>query len=126
MTAATATTATTATTETRRSHMRLLAPVLLAGTLGAGGVLQAEAAPHALAAQPAAKQTTHTTQRSARASQHTSAAHTSARATTHGVRLTISSGTTADYRAREQLAFFSFPTDAVGTTSAVTGRLVLD
>lgn len=107
---------TTATTETRRPLTRLLAPLMLAGTLGAGGALQASGAAHALAAQPA-------TQRTARTSTTT---RTSTRVAAHGVRLTISSGTSADYRAREQLAFFSFPTDAVGTTNAVTGRLVLD
>lgn len=35
-------------------------------------------------------------------------------------------GNEARYRVREQLASVSFPTDAVGTTGALTGRLVLD
>lgn len=96
-------------TNTRRARPLLLVPLLLGGTLGAGGALQAQAAPP-LSAQPDARHS----------------ARTRAHAAAHGVRLTIASGTTADYRAREQLAFFSFPTDAVGTTTAVTGRLTLD
>lgn len=36
------------------------------------------------------------------------------------------SGNTARYHVREQLASISFPTDAVGTTDAVQGTLVLD
>jgi polyisoprenoid-binding protein YceI len=39
--------------------------------------------------------------------------------------LTIASGTTARYRVREQLAGISFPSDAVGTTQAVTGALTV-
>jgi polyisoprenoid-binding protein YceI len=53
-------------------------------------------------------------------------AQTGTTSTGHGVRLTVSSGTSADYHARERLAFFSFPTDAVGTTTAVRGGIVLD
>ena len=100
------------TTTTRQHHFGrrtlLLASPLLAGTLCASVVLQAHAAPPS--AQPAGRQAT----------------HPSAHSAAHGVRLTIASGTSAEYRAREQLAFFSFPTDAVGTTTAVSGRLTLD
>jgi len=41
------------------------------------------------------------------------------------VRLQVAQGSEARYRAREQLAGVSLPNDAVGTTSAVTGTLVL-
>lgn len=37
----------------------------------------------------------------------------------------VANGTTADYRVREQLARLSFPSDAVGTTTKVTGGLVI-
>jgi len=37
----------------------------------------------------------------------------------------VANGTTADYRVREQLVRLTAPSDAVGTTSAVTGSLVL-
>jgi polyisoprenoid-binding protein YceI len=37
----------------------------------------------------------------------------------------IASGTEADFRVREQLARLSFPSDAVGKTSAVTGSIVI-
>ena len=37
-------------------------------------------------------------------------------------KLEITTGTTARYKVREQLAGISFPSDAVGTTSAATGR----
>lgn len=48
-------------------------------------------------------------------------------ATNSGTRLVIStSASVAHYRVREQLAFFTFPTDAVGTTHAVSGGIVLD
>ena len=36
------------------------------------------------------------------------------------------SRTEADFRVREQLARLSFPSDAVGTTTSVTGAIVLD
>jgi polyisoprenoid-binding protein YceI len=50
-----------------------------------------------------------------------------ARATGQAVRLTVvPSATVAHYRVREQLAFFSLPTDAVGTTQSVSGAIVLD
>lgn len=42
-----------------------------------------------------------------------------------GVRLEIAPGSKAGYRVREQLAGISFPSDAVGTTTDVTGILVL-
>ena len=38
----------------------------------------------------------------------------------------VSEGTVARYKVREQLAGISFPSDAVGTTSTVTGALVLN
>jgi polyisoprenoid-binding protein YceI len=40
--------------------------------------------------------------------------------------LTIVDGTNASYRVREQLAGVSFPSDAVGTSTAVTGTIVFD
>jgi polyisoprenoid-binding protein YceI len=45
-----------------------------------------------------------------------------AAATTH---LDITDGSTASYRVQEQLAGVNFPSDAVGTTSSVTGTLVI-
>ncbi len=41
-------------------------------------------------------------------------------------RIELIEGTVARYKVREQLAGISFPSDAVGTTSAVTGGLVLN
>jgi polyisoprenoid-binding protein YceI len=41
-------------------------------------------------------------------------------------KLDITQGTTARYRVTEQLAGISFPNDAVGTTSAVTGTIVVN
>ena len=40
-------------------------------------------------------------------------------------RLDIVDGSTASYRVQEQLAGVNFPSDAVGTTSSVTGALVI-
>lgn len=40
-------------------------------------------------------------------------------------RLDVVTGSTAEYRVREQLARLNFPNDAVGTTGSVTGSLVL-
>ncbi len=40
--------------------------------------------------------------------------------------LTITDGTTASYRVREQLAGINFPSDAVGTSTAVTGTIVFN
>src|SRR5688572_32034697 len=40
-------------------------------------------------------------------------------------KLEITSGTTARYKVREQLAGISFPSDAVGTTQGVTGVIVV-
>lgn len=42
-----------------------------------------------------------------------------------GVKLDITDGTQVRYRIREQLAGISFPSDAVGSSGAVTGTLVL-
>lgn len=42
------------------------------------------------------------------------------------VRLDVTDGSAATYRVQEQLAGISFPNDAVGTTSAVTGTLALN
>src|SRR5277367_1216210 len=42
-----------------------------------------------------------------------------------GARLDVADGTTASYRVQEQLAGINFPNEAVGTTSAVTGAIVL-
>ncbi|MEO7190214.1 MAG: YceI family protein [Vicinamibacterales bacterium] len=41
-------------------------------------------------------------------------------------RLDITTGTTARYKVREQLAGISFPSDAVGTTDSVTGTIVVN
>ena len=41
------------------------------------------------------------------------------------IQLEATSGTTASYRVREQLAGINFPDDAVGSTDSVTGTLVL-
>src|SRR5205807_2613510 len=99
------------TTDARRPLTHILVPFLLAGTVGSLGVIRAEAAsPSNLSAKPAASH----------------AAHPDAASAGHGVRLAVSSGTSAEYRAREQLTFFAFPTDAVGTTTAVKGSIVLD
>jgi polyisoprenoid-binding protein YceI len=38
----------------------------------------------------------------------------------------VAAGTQARYRVREQLASLSFPSDAVGTTAAVTGAITFD
>jgi polyisoprenoid-binding protein YceI len=40
-------------------------------------------------------------------------------------KLEITTGTTARYKVREQLAGINFPSDAVGTTQAVTGAIVV-
>jgi polyisoprenoid-binding protein YceI len=45
---------------------------------------------------------------------------------TRAVRLDLTSGTIARYRVREQLAGISFPSDAVGTTDAVAGTIVVN
>jgi polyisoprenoid-binding protein YceI len=43
-----------------------------------------------------------------------------------GAKLDITDGSSASYRVQEQLAGVNFPNDAVGTTSAVTGGIVLN
>jgi polyisoprenoid-binding protein YceI len=84
--------------------------LLLVGTVGSLGVIRGEAtSPSKLSATPAAS--------------HRS--HMGATSAGHGIRLTVSSGTSAGYRAREQ-SFFGGSTDVVGTTTAVTGSIVLD
>jgi polyisoprenoid-binding protein YceI len=45
---------------------------------------------------------------------------------TRPARVELIEGTVARYKVREQLAGISFPSDAVGTTTAVTGGLVLN
>ena len=45
---------------------------------------------------------------------------------TKPARLEMTEGTTARYKVREQLAGVSFPSDAVGTTSAVSGVIVVN
>ena len=42
-----------------------------------------------------------------------------------GVKLEVTEGSKASYRAREQLAGINFPSDAAGATNAVTGTLVI-
>ena len=44
---------------------------------------------------------------------------------TKPAKLTITAGSKARYRVREQLAGISFPSDAVGTTEAITGSIVV-
>jgi polyisoprenoid-binding protein YceI len=45
---------------------------------------------------------------------------------TKPAKLEITEGTKARYKVREQLAGISFPSDAVGTTEAVTGTIVVN
>jgi polyisoprenoid-binding protein YceI len=45
---------------------------------------------------------------------------------TKPAKLEVIEGTTARYKVREQLAGISFPSDAVGTTQAVTGTIVIN
>lgn len=45
---------------------------------------------------------------------------------TKPAKLTLTSGSKARYRVREQLAGISFPSDAVGTTETVTGAIVVN
>ena len=45
---------------------------------------------------------------------------------TKPAKLTLSTGSKARYRVREQLAGISFPSDAVGTTETVTGAIVIN
>jgi polyisoprenoid-binding protein YceI len=45
---------------------------------------------------------------------------------TKPAKLDIAEGTTARYKVREQLAGISFPSDAVGTTTGVTGSVVVN
>ena len=42
-----------------------------------------------------------------------------------GVRLEVTKGSRAEYRVREQLARLNLPNDAVGTTEALTGAIVI-
>ena len=45
---------------------------------------------------------------------------------TKPAKLEITEGTTARYRVREQLAGINFPSDAVGTTTAVSGTIIVN
>lgn len=45
---------------------------------------------------------------------------------TRSARVDIIEGTVARYKVREQLAGISFPSDAVGTTTAITGAIVIN
>ena len=45
---------------------------------------------------------------------------------TKPAKLEVTEGTTARYKVREQLAGINFPNDAVGTTQAVTGTIVIN
>jgi polyisoprenoid-binding protein YceI len=49
----------------------------------------------------------------------------SAAAPSAAARLDVADGTTASYRVQEQLAGINFPNEAVGTTTSVTGTIVL-
>src|SRR5580693_8803836 len=40
--------------------------------------------------------------------------------------LTVTDGSTASYRVREQLAGIAFPSDAVGTSNALSGQIVFN
>ena len=54
-------------------------------------------------------------------------AHASATAASDAIHLNlVADGTQARYRVREQLAALSLPSDAIGTTSAVTGTLMIN
>ncbi len=103
---------------TQRQHARSLAYIVLA--LGAAGSLAAMGVPGGDAASRAPRTTTsHTVAGAALATRQ--------QASSKGIRLVIvPSKTVAHYRVREQLTFFSLPTDAVGTTNAVSGAIVLD
>jgi polyisoprenoid-binding protein YceI len=57
----------------------------------------------------------------------TSTPHVSATEASGALRLNlVAAGTEARYRVREQLAQLSFPSDAIGKTSAVSGTLVIN
>lgn len=105
-------------TQPRRGHRKLPGTIVLA--IGAAGSLAVTGALPAVAAGPpriAAPART--------VNGHALPART--HVTGQAVRLTVvPSGSVAHYRVREQLTFFSFPTDAVGTTHAVSGAVVLD
>src|SRR6185295_11577772 len=45
---------------------------------------------------------------------------------TKPAKLTLTTGSKARYKVREQLAGISFPSDAVGTTESVTGLIVVN
>ncbi len=63
----------------------------------------------------------------ATAASGSNSAHASATAASDALRLNlVADGTQVRYRVREQLAALSLPSDAIGTTSAVTGTLVIN
>lgn len=105
---------------TKREHRMALLPVILAlgvaSSMVATGMGRADAAT-AMTRNAAAPQHSTTNQ----------ALTASKPAAGQAVRLVIvPSASVAHYRVREQLTFFSLPTDAVGTTNAVSGAIVLD
>jgi polyisoprenoid-binding protein YceI len=96
-----------------RKRMAPLSLLLIAGLLAAcsGGAASPTSAPTAAAA----------------ATSSGSSPHSSATAAPDAIHLNlVADGTQARYRVREQLAQLSLPSDAVGTTSAVTGTLVIN
>jgi len=101
-----------------RRKMAFATLLTIAGLLAAcsGAAASPTAAPTATLAAPAATSAGGDT-----------SAHASATAASDALHLNVvADGTQASYRVREQLAQLSFPSDAVGTTSAVTGTLVVN
>jgi len=101
-----------------RRKMAFSTLLTIAGLLAAcsGAAASPTAAPTATSAAPAATSAGGDT-----------GAHASATAASDALHLNlVADGTQASYRVREQLAQLSFPSDAVGTTSAVTGTLVVN
>jgi polyisoprenoid-binding protein YceI len=100
-----------------RKTMTPLSLLLIAGLLAAcsGGAASPTSAPTAAATAAGA------------ATSSGSTSHSSATAAPDAIHLNlVADGTQARYRVREQLAQLSLPSDAVGTTSAVTGTLVIN
>ncbi len=98
-----------------RKTMTPLSLLLIAGLLAAcsGGAASPTSAPTAAS--------------TAAATSSGSSPHSSATASADAIHLNlVADGTQARYRVREQLAQLSLPSDAVGTTSAVTGTLVIN
>jgi polyisoprenoid-binding protein YceI len=96
-----------------RKMMMPLSLFLIAGLLAAcsGGAANSTSAPTAAPAGTSSGSTP----------------HSSATASADAIHLNlVADGTQARYRVREQLAQLSLPSDAIGSTSAVTGTLVIN